>query len=111
MTHAEYLDPEIAAKRCTPAELAIVLLRNQNPPISWTQIVRITGKSKSTVRGSWANANRKVRGGIAPDVKRARAITINDPDVHKTLQGIPVAGTRGAITGTKPGIGSRSDCA
>lgn len=110
MTHAEYLDPTRAEKLCTPAELEIVGYRNQTPPMSWSQIVRVTGKSKSTVRSAWANANRKVRGGYVPPVDHAhdRATEINDPDILKTLQGIPVAGTRGAITGTRPGQPDRS---
>lgn len=119
MTHAEFLDPELAARLCTAKELEVVLLRNQQPPVTWRQIAYLLGRDQRTVRDRWANANMKVRGdGRRPrrkpaekldpgyveprDAATERAIRATDTDIQLMWQGVPFVGTRGAITGTQP---------
>ena len=104
MTHAEHIDPQLAASKCTPAEQEIVRLRNYTPPMSWTNITVITGKRRGTVRELWASANQKVNGGYVPpkvDKAHERATRINDPDILRGLRGIPVIGTQGIVPGLK----------
>lgn len=127
MTHAEYIDPAAAATRCTDAELAIVNMRNAR--MSWTDIAAVTHRTRGSVRTMWGSANRKVNGGYVPPTPAVpaselapgyvqptraernateRAVRATDPDVLATWQGVPVAGTRGAIAGTIPGQPARS---
>lgn len=109
MTHPEHIDPTLAAKKCTQAELDVVHLRNH--ATSWTLIAHELGKSRGTIRHLWSQANRKVNGGYVPDTHdaaREKAIRALDPDVQRTKQGIPMAGTRGAIVGTTPDTITRS---
>lgn len=110
--HADYLDPTIAATVCTQTELEIVRLRNRTPPASWSQIVHATGKSRSTCRSLWANANRKVRGHQGIDTKTTPDAgydsRIVDRETRRVGAGVPIAGFRGAITGTQPGTSQRA---
>lgn len=103
MTH---VDPILAAKLCTPAEQEVVRLRNHTPPMGWTTITQLTGRSRGQVKREWNSANRKVNGEHIPKTPKEKAdeqATIRDPDEFLVGQGVPCVGTRGAIPGSIPG--------
>ena len=105
MTHAEYIDPNLARRKCTTDELEIILARNYQ--MSWTTIGLMTGRSRGVVRRIWASANLKVNGGYVPTTRRLskderdeeRARLAADPDTIRGLRGIPTVGL------SRPGAG------
>lgn len=106
MTHAEYIDPILAAQKCTPAELEIVRLRNYQTPMRWTTITQITGKSRGEAKRLHASASRKTKGGYVPQTPEEKAnekAKLPSDDEFLDRQGVPFVGTRGAIPGSVPG--------
>lgn len=107
--HPEWIDPVLAAKRCTPREIEVARLRNMR--MSWTTMVTITGRSRGEIQREWGSANRKVNGGYVPpkdDAATKRAIAVTDPDIILGLRGMPTVGLSRPGAGIVPGQPTRS---
>lgn len=97
MTHPEFIDPDLARRRCTPDEVEIILMRNYQ--MSWSMIGQTTQRSRGVVRRIWGDANQKVNGGYVPNRRQTkaerdheRARLVADPDIIRGLRGVPTVG-------------------
>lgn len=103
MTHAEWIDPDLARRRCTTLEVEVAMMRNYR--MSWATIALTAGRPQGQIRREWASANQKVNGGYVPSRKTKadrdleRAMRAADPDIIRGLRGIPTVGL------SKPGAG------
>lgn len=111
MTPPHHIDPLLAAKKCSKEEQEVVMLRNAQPPMRWSDIAGILRCSQGEARRLHASANQKVNGGYVP-VKRTaaedRAIAVTDPDIIRGLRGIPTVGLSRSGAATVPGKPTRS---